>query len=84
MRTKNNVLSKIKKNITIFRLKTSIFTAVKYHNLLHRRVCYMFWKNFGVWVCKITPPPPKKKKKKERKTEKERNFISFKLPFLSL
>ena len=35
------VLSKNKKNITVFHLKIIIFTAEKYCNLLHRHVCVM-------------------------------------------
>ena len=33
------VLSKNKKNITIFRLKIFIFSAVKYRSILHGYVC---------------------------------------------
>ena len=35
------VLSKNKKNITIFHLKIIIFTATKYCRILHGRVCVM-------------------------------------------
>ena len=36
-----NVLSKNKKNITIFQLKINIFTVVKNYSILHGRVCIM-------------------------------------------
>ena len=42
VRTAINILSKNKKNITIFHLKIIIFTAVKYYSILYGRVILMY------------------------------------------
>ena len=41
-----NVLSKNKKNITFCHLIIAIFTAMKYHSILHGHVCVMESQNF--------------------------------------
>ena len=69
---KINVLSKIKKHITIFRLKTSTFTAVKFTVYCIGVFAICFGRILGSGFVKLPyPPTPKKKKKKKKKKEKK-------------